>query len=110
MTVRLEILLLILGCVAVTLVPRVAPLLAARRLRLPPLAVAWLGYVPVAVIAALLAGEVLLAEGRLPTQLGEPRLLAGMVTLAIAFGSRSIMATVIGGMASYAALQFLLAA
>jgi branched-subunit amino acid transport protein len=108
-TLRPEIVLLIVGCMLVTLLPRVLPLLGARRLRLPPLAIAWLGYVPVAVIAALLAGELLLADGRLPATLADPRLLAGILTLAIAFGSRSIMLTVIGGMAGFAVLSALLA-
>ncbi len=108
MTLRLEVVLLIAACTLVTLLPRVLPLLGARRLRLPPLAVAWLGYVPVAVIAALLAGEILIAAGgRLATP-GEPRLLAGVLTLAVAFATRSIMLTVLGGMASYALLSAML--
>ncbi|MEX1082475.1 MAG: AzlD domain-containing protein [Halofilum sp. (in: g-proteobacteria)] len=109
MILRPEVVLLIAGCMLVTLVPRVLPLLGARRLRLPPLAIAWLGYVPVAVIAALLAGELVLADGRLPATVADPRLLAGMVTLGIAFASRSIMLTVIGGMATFALLSALLA-
>lgn len=108
MSVRLEVLLLILGCMIVTQIPRVLPLLAARRLRLPPIAIAWLGYVPVAVIAALFAGEVVIRDGHLPTTWADPRLFAGLVTLIVAFATRSIMLTVVGGMASYALLAALL--
>lgn len=105
MSVRPEVLLLIVGCMAVTIVPRVLPLLAAHRLRLPPLAVAWLGYVPTAVISALFFKEIVLVDGTLPGTPIEPHLLAGLVSLAIAFATRSIGLTVIGGIAAYAVLK-----
>lgn len=105
MSVRLEVLLLILGCMAVTIVPRVAPMLAAHRLRLPPAAVHWLGYVPAAVISALFFKEILLVGGTLPQTPFEPHLVAGVLALAIAFASRSIGLTVIGGIAAYAMLN-----
>jgi len=57
MEVRPEILALVLGCALVTALPRVLPLVALSRLQLPPWLAGWLRYVPIAVLAALLAIE-----------------------------------------------------
>src|ERR1700704_5167367 len=57
MEVRPEILALVLGCALVTAVPRVLPLVALSQLQLPPWLADWLRYVPIAVLAALLAIE-----------------------------------------------------
>jgi len=105
MSVRPEVLLLILGCMGVTIVPRVLPMLAAHRLRPPAVVVAWLGYVPTAVISALFFKEILLVDGTLPGTPVEPHLLAGLASLAVAFATRSIGLTVIGGIAAYAVLK-----
>ena len=57
MSVRPWVLALIVACMAVTILPRVLPLIGAHRIRLPGPVVAWLTYVPVAETAqeALLA-------------------------------------------------------
>ena len=108
MSVRPEVLLLILGCLLVTIIPRVLPLVFAGRLRLPPVAEEWLAYVPVAVIAALLVDQILLSGTAPGITWSLPHLVAGGVALAIAGLTRSIAATVIGGVATFALLQALL--
>ena|GEM_PF-478285 len=109
MSVRPEVLGLILASMAVTIVPRVLPLLGAHRMRMPGPVAAWLSYVPVAVISALFFNEILLAGGHLPRQPDDPHLLAGVLTLAIAFLSRSIAITVIVGVLLFAGLQAVVA-
>ena len=90
MDVRPEFLGLILACALVTAVPRVLPLVVLSRLRLPRWIVDWLGYVPIAVLAALLTLEV--------SALPSPAII---VALAIAWFTRSLLATVATGVAAF---------
>jgi branched-subunit amino acid transport protein len=101
MDVRPEILALILACALVTAIPRVLPLLALARLQLPGWLLEWLGYVPIAVLAALLAIEVLLPGGKPDFSLANPALLALVPAFAVAARSRSLIGTVIAGVAAY---------
>ena len=98
MTLRTDILLLIFVCALVTIVPRVLPLVFARRLTLPPKLEIWLQQVPVAVIAALFFREVMAG--------GVIHLAAGVVALSVAFVGRNLVVAVIVGMAAYALLNF----
>lgn len=107
MSVRPEVLLAILLCVAVTVIPRVLPLALARRMRLPPLVQAWLTYVPVAVIAALLVDQVLLVGDRPGITWSWPHVTAGITVVAIAASSRSITLTVVGGVAVFSVMQLM---
>ena len=100
MGVRPEILALILACAAVTALPRVLPLVLLSRIALPQWLVAWLGYVPIAVLAALLAIEVLIVEGK-PALSGNPAVLAILPALAVATLTRSLIGTVVAGVAAY---------
>jgi branched-subunit amino acid transport protein len=93
MDVRAEFLALVLACAAVTAVPRVLPLLVLSKLRLPQWLLDWLGYVPVAVLAALLSLEA--------TGAGPAGLLATALALAVAWTTRSLLGTVLAGLALY---------
>ena len=93
MDIRPEFLGLVLACAAVTAVPRVLPLLVLARLRLPQWLLDWLSYVPVAVLACLLSLEVASA--------GTAGLLAAAVALAVAAVTRSLLGTVLAGVAVY---------
>jgi len=93
MEVRPEILALVLGCALVTAVPRVLPLVALSRLELPPWLAGWLRYVPIAVLAALLAIELLSA--------GAAGLPAITAAFALAAATRSLLGSVIAGVALY---------
>src|SRR2546429_7285638 len=93
MEVRPEILALVLGCALVSAVPGVVPLVALSRLELPPWLADWLRYVPIAVLAALLAIELLSA--------GAAGLPAIMAAFAGAASTRSLLGAVIAGVALY---------
>ena len=93
MEVRPEILALVLGCALVTALPRVLPLVALSRLQLPPWLTDWLRYVPIAVLAALLAIE-LASTGAA----GPPAIVAAF---AVAAATRSLLGAVIAGVALY---------
>ena len=101
MDVRPEILALILACAVVTAVPRVVPLVLLSRIALPRWLLAWLAYVPVAVLTALLAIEVLIVDGKPAVTAANPALLAILPALAVAGLTRSLIGTVLAGLAAY---------
>ncbi len=104
MEVRPEFLALILACAAVTAVPRVLPLVLLARIALPPWLLAWLACVPVAVLAALLALEVLVVDAKPALTLHNPMLMAIIPALAVAAATRSLIATVVAGVGAFAFL------
>lgn len=93
MEIRPEFLGLVLACALVTAVPRVLPLVALSRVQLPGWLLGWLRYVPVAVLSALLAIE-LLSAGRA----GLPAIAAAF---AVAFLTRSLFGAACAGVAVY---------
>ncbi len=101
MDVRPELLALILACAAVTVVPRVLPLVLLAKIQLPRWLLAWLAYVPVAVLAALLAIEVLVVDGRPALSAANPSLVAIVPALAVASLTRSLIGTVIAGLGAF---------
>lgn len=107
MSVRPEILLLILACMAVTIVPRVAPMALVNRLRLPAWFLAWLSYIPVSVISALFFREAFLSAGAWRSW-DDPYLVAGMLTLAVAFLCRNFFLTAVIGAFIFTACRYLL--
>ncbi len=98
---------MIVGTSLVTWIPRVLPLLALSRLQLPDLGIRWLRHIPVAVMAALLAQELLLNEGRFNLTDNALELLAAIPAICIAVWTRSLFGTVIAGIVSLALLRLL---
>ena len=58
----------IIGTAIVTFIPRVLPLVVLSKLEIPEWGINWLKHVPVAVMAALLASELLLHDNRISLQ------------------------------------------
>ncbi|MBI2318716.1 MAG: AzlD domain-containing protein [Betaproteobacteria bacterium] len=107
MEIRAEVLLIVLGSALVTLVPRVLPLVLLARLELPETVKVWLSYVPVSILGALLASELFLREGRLAPLAGNLSLLAVVPAIALAWRYRSIIGSVLAGVAAMALLRAL---
>ncbi|SIR36901.1 Branched-chain amino acid transport protein (AzlD) [Paenibacillus macquariensis] len=63
MDIRWNILIIIMGSALVTLIPRVLPLVVLSRFQLPNGLIRWLQHIPVAVMAALIAQELLIQRG-----------------------------------------------
>ncbi len=103
MTVRPEILLIILGGALVTVLPRVLPLVVLSRLDLPEALKSWLAYVPIAILAALLAGELALEQGAIVLKWRD--LVAVVPVLAVVAVSRSIIGAVVAGVVVIALLR-----
>lgn len=94
-----EIALLIFLMALVTFLPRVIPILALSRRKLPEAVERWLSYVPVAVLSALLAPALFFSEGILTvTFSANPALWVSLPVVAIAILSRNLFITVLSGM------------
>lgn len=98
-----SVLWVIFGMAVVTYLPRMLPLVLLSRLRLPPWLMHWLRFVPVAVLAALLAPGLLLAEGRLAPV--NPSVLAALPTFWVAAKTRNLLITVLTGLGAMALLR-----
>ncbi len=94
-----EIALLIFLMSLVTYIPRVMPVILLSRRSLPLMVERWLSYVPVAVLAALLAPALLAPAGELTvTHTLNPAFWVSIPVFAIAFLTRNLFLTVISGM------------
>jgi branched-subunit amino acid transport protein len=105
--IRERVFWIIVGTALVTLIPRIVPLVVLSRIKLPALVERWLGYVPIAVLAALLAQAVAMPEGHLDLTLANPALLAALPVLIIAVITRSLIGTVAGGVLLMALLRWI---
>lgn len=102
-----EINLLIFSMAVVTFLPRVLPILLLSRRSLPKLIERWLSYVPVAVLAALLAPALFAPSGTLNFTIVENHVLwVSIPVFAIAFLTRNLISTVLSGMILIALFRF----
>lgn len=105
-----EILLLVAGMTAVTYIPRAAPLMFLATRSLPERLMRWLEMIPPAVLAALLAPELLLrvrgGEKAFFLSLDNTFLLACLPTVAVGWLTRSFFGTVATGMTLVALLRW----
>ena len=99
---NIDLLLCILGMALVTLIPRVMPvtLLAGR----------WLSFVPVSVLAALVAPDLLLADGKLNITGDNLFLIATFPTLLICWYKKgSLFGALAVGMGTVALIRYWMA-
>ena len=97
MEVSWTILIIIIGCALVTFVPRVLPLMILSQLELPTWLIRWLKNVPVAVMAALLAQELLLSNNQFSLMDNILKIVAAIPTFIIAILTKSLLGTVLVG-------------
>ncbi len=67
-----------------------------------------LRFVPPAVLSALILPELLMPAGHLDLSLGNLRWLAGLIAVLVAWRTKSILLTIVIGMAALLILQFVL--
>ncbi|MBO1002088.1 AzlD domain-containing protein [Pseudogracilibacillus auburnensis] len=106
MEINTYILWIIIGTAVVTFIPRVLPFIILSRLDLPEWVLKWLEYVPIAVMAALLAQEVLIYDNELSFSFQNLKLLAIVPTFITAIITRSLIGTVLVGILSMLILQY----
>jgi len=104
-----QILIIILGAALVTYLPRMLPLVVLSRTRLPDVFLRWLGYIPAAVLAALLAPSLVFVDGKFAIA-QNLYLLAAVPTGIVAVKTRSMALTIIVGMVAMVILQYWLQA
>jgi branched-subunit amino acid transport protein len=106
MEVSLYIFLIIIGSGIVTLLPRVTPLVFLNNVKLKKSVINWLNYIPVAVLSALLAQELLLSNGQISI-LNNEKLLAALPTFLVAILTRSLLGTVVVGVISMLVIKLI---
>jgi branched-subunit amino acid transport protein len=72
---------------------------------MPPLAQRALGFVPPAVLTAIVFPELLLRDGQLALNMDNHRLIAGVIAILVAWRFKKIMPTIVAGMAALWVLQ-----
>jgi branched-subunit amino acid transport protein len=75
------------------------PVRLLGRRKLPPFFVTWLKYVPVPVLSAMLASDLLVRDGRCHFAWDNELLVASLPAFAVAYVTRSLSATVVAGVA-----------
>lgn len=102
-----NILLAIIASAVVTALMRVVPVLLLSRFRMPPALQQWLSFIPAAIMAAIIASE-LLGKPAMTTSGISISLLAAAIATLVGIVSRSLFATVIAGMVAFTGLSYLL--
>jgi branched-subunit amino acid transport protein len=90
---------LIVGMGLVAFFTRAVFVLPGSHLRLPATAERILRYAPAAAIMAIIVPDLAITQGALSISIENLRLIAGLVAFGLAAGTRSILATIAGGMA-----------
>ncbi|WP_110927959.1 AzlD domain-containing protein [Bacillus massiliglaciei] len=106
MEVSLYVLSVIAGTAIVTVIPRVLPLVLLSQLQIPEWGINWLKHVPVAVLAALLAQELVIEDSKINVSTHSLELLAAVPALLVALYTRSLLGTVLAGVGSLFLLRF----
>jgi len=92
------ILMTLVGMALVTYLPRLIPAWFLRDKQLPAFLIAWLRYVPVAVLAALLAPALLIEGNQLNLSINNLYAWAAIPAGLVAWKKKSLFGTVIVGM------------
>lgn len=96
----------IIGMGVVTYLPRLLPAWFLRGKKMHPFLEAWLKYVPVAVLSALLLPALLISDGKFNLAWNNVFLWAALPAGLVAWKTRSMFATVLVGMIIVAAVRF----
>lgn len=100
--------LMIAGMLLVTYLPRLLPALLLQGRTIPPFLSAWLKYVPVAVLSALLLPSLLVVDGKIDLAWDNLYILAAVPAALVALRTRSMFVTVIVGMGVVALIRLLM--
>jgi branched-subunit amino acid transport protein len=103
-----EFALLIFGMMLVTYSTRLSMIAILGRWSVPPIVHRALRFVPVAAFAAIITPEVVMRSGQLAISLDNPRFLAGVLAIIVAFLMRHTKLTIVVGMGAMWIFQFLI--
>ena len=105
MSAQTKIYLLIVGLWIVNYLPRMFPMVVLSKFKIPQPVIWWLGFVPAAVLAAIIAPAVLMPEGSFSMGFENKYLFAAIPSFAVAIKTRSLVWTLLVGMVVMALLQ-----
>lgn len=100
--------LTIIGMGVITFLIRLSFILLSDRLSTPDIVQRGLRYVPVAVLAAIIAPAMIQPDGQIDLSLSNIHLFAGLIAIAIAWRTQNIIWTVVAGMVSLWLFQYFL--
>lgn len=100
--------LTILFLTVATIVTRSSFFLLGHAVKLPPKVQHALRYAPAAALAAIVAPDLVMANGVLQLTWANPKLLAGIGATAFFLTTRHLLGTIIVGMALYSLLRVML--
>ena len=92
---------LIVGMMLVTVLVRYPVLAIVGRVTLPERAIHALRFVPVAVLSAIIAPELLIRDGSLSLSLSNAYLVGGFISLLVAWRWGSLLAAILAGMGGF---------
>lgn len=98
--------LAMIGLGILTFLIRFSFIALLERWQAPKIVQRALRFVPVAVLTAIIVPELVLRDGVLNTDLLNPRLLAGIVAVLVAWKTRNVILTIVVGMLVFWLLQF----
>jgi len=84
---------------------RFLPIAIVSRMDLPRPIMRWLSFIPISVMGALVASEVMRPGGQWSNPLTSPSVYAALVTAAVFKLTRSFLGATVAGMASFVVLQ-----
>lgn len=93
------------GCI-VTVLPRVLPITILSKIRLNKNVEEFLTYIPLSILAALIAVELLTVDNKFSIQGNSLELLAAIPTVLVALRKNNLLLTVVVGIVSVAILRF----
>jgi branched-subunit amino acid transport protein len=97
--------LAVVGAGAITFALRLSFIALLGRVEIPLLFSRALRFVPAAVFTAVVVPLLFYADGALEVSIGNERLLAGIAAILIAWRTRSVLLTLVGGMVTLWMLQ-----
>lgn len=102
----LALFLLIIGCGVVTWLPRILPFIFTKKMTFSPFWKKFMTYIPMCILTALFVQSLLVVnEGQMTTINGE-NLLVSIPTIVVAFITKSLMWTVIFGIATMTLVRY----
>jgi branched-subunit amino acid transport protein len=99
--------LAMIGLGILTFLIRFSFIALLERWQAPQIVQRALRFVPVAVLTAIIVPELVLRDGVLNTNLLNPRLLAGIVAVLVAWKTKNVILTIVVGMLVFWLLQFI---
>lgn len=94
------------GCI-VTVLPRVLPITILSKIKLNKRVEEFLIYIPISILAALIAVELFTVDNKVSIQGNSFKLLAVIPTVFVAVKKNSLLLTVVVGVISIAILRFI---